>query len=361
MSRPHRHFLAACLAGSLVTPAAQATPRTFRIAEFSPDFYASVTVDESDLDEVFRPGSVSVFDARTHKPIITVEADELTFDLDHGVASANVAELPYGKQSLVFFEDFDFDGHPDLAIMDGQHSCYHGPSYRIFLRVKGKGFALSRAFTELAQAYCGMFEVDATLRRLATMGKSGCCIHEYNTYKVVNHVPYLLESVVEAVVLDAPAYVRTQRTGKAPSFSLSLPTDSPAKPILDFDLADAAHRHVAVFASEDTLDYALVVGPERRVEFSYYLNVAGGRRGNVPEKLPAFRFDRAKRELSFQNGAYRYVICDAPGRLGVEVRRQGRVSFLPGDPATRTGGLERLVEPLPANVTRTASAPPNPP
>jgi len=345
---------ATSLAGWLLAPALLAAPRTFRIADFSPDFYATVTVDDASLDAVFRAGSVSVFDAHTQAELVTVDADELTFELANGTTPANVAELPYGTQSLVLFQDFDFDGLPDLALMDGQKSCYHGPSYQVYLQKKGRRLVRSPAFTELAQSNCGMFDVDAKARKLHTMMKDGCCVHMFDTYSVVNHVPYVVESVVTTVLMDAPAYTQSERRGKPTIFTVDSRADGLTTPVLEFDLVGEKKRHVAVFISEDRLDYALAVGAEQRVEFSYYLDVGRRRAGDVPEKLPRFRFDAAEGELAFSNGATRYVICDAPGRLGVEVRQGRRVTFLAGNAATRTGGLDRLGATLPTNVERAA-------
>jgi hypothetical protein len=342
--------ISACLAAWLCSPALLAAPRTFRIADFSPDFYATVTVDDESLGEVFREGSVSVFDAVSKQELVSVSADELSFDAPSGVAPANVAELPYGTQSLVLFQDFDFDGLPDLALMDGQKSCYHGPSYRIYLQKKGHRLVASPAFTELAQSYCGMFQVDAAARRLRTMAKNGCCMHVYDTYSVVNHVPHVVESVVESMLADAPAYMQLERTGRPTIFALNSLADGLTTPVVEFELAGDKKRRVAVFVTEGVLDYALAVGDEQRVEFSYYLDVLRRRTGNVPAKLPPFRFDAAKGELSFANGPYRYVICDAPGRLGIEVRQGRHVTFLAGNAQTRSGGLERLGSHLPTNV-----------
>src|SRR6185436_16339027 len=123
-----------------------------------------------------------------------------------------VLELPYGEQSVLIYDDFDFDGRRDLALMDGQNSCYGGPSFQIFLR-QGSGFVRSKAFTKLAQEFCGMFSVDPVAQRIATMTKSGCCWHEFNVYTVVNHEPRLLETTVEAVAEFSSAYFRTERTG----------------------------------------------------------------------------------------------------------------------------------------------------
>jgi hypothetical protein len=351
-ARRHLASLATSLAGILGALPLAAAPRTFRIADFSPDFYATVTVDDQSLGEVFRAGSLSVFDAHGTKPLVTVSADELTFELEDGVAPANVAELPYGAQSLVLFQDFDFDGVPDLALMDGQHSCYHGPSYRVYLQKEGRRLVPSPEFSELARNYCGMFAVDVRARRLRAQGKSGCCVHVYDTYAVVNHLPRLVESVVESVLMDAPAYTQWERSGKPTTFTLDPSGGGLTTPVLEFELAGQRQRRVTVLSSSDTLDYVLSTGAERRVEFSYYLDAAGRRTGNVPERFPPFRFDAAKRELSFENGSYRYTICDAPGRLGVEVRQGRRVTFLAGKLETRSGGLERLGPSLPANVER---------
>jgi hypothetical protein len=337
-----------CLAIVLLGKPSNAAPRTFRIGQFSSDWSARVTVDDAKLDDVFLPGSVSVLESRTGKTLISVSSDELYLGVSGDAAKAT-DELPYDKQSLVVHLDFDFDGRPDLAILDGQKSCYHGPSYRIYLQRRA-GFVESAPFTRLAQENCGLFAVDAAKRRLQTTSKNGCCMHEFSTYAVWKGVPYLLESVVQTVLLDAPAYVQLDRTGRAPSFMLVSPADMPSPPIVEFALAGTTDRRVVVFASEGTLDYALVTGPERRVELSYLLDVAGRRRGSVPEQLPRFSFDPAKRELTFRNGAYRYVVCDAPDHLGVEVHHAGRRVFLAGDPQTRAGGLERLTAPLPSNV-----------
>ena len=76
---------------------------------------------------------------KNKKQLIKINSDELTFTLHKGKVLANVKELPYGKQSSILYEDFNFDGIKDFAIMDGQNSCYHGPSFQIYLATN-KGF-----------------------------------------------------------------------------------------------------------------------------------------------------------------------------------------------------------------------------
>lgn len=59
----------------------------------------------------------------------------------------------------MIYEDFNFDGKNDFAIMDGRFSCYGGPSFQVYLAT-ANGFRHSPEFTRLAQEYCGMFEVN---------------------------------------------------------------------------------------------------------------------------------------------------------------------------------------------------------
>ncbi len=96
---------------------------------------------------------MAVYERKTKKQLIKVASDELALTLHDGKALANIKSLPYSEQSLIIYEDFNFDGKNDFAISDGQNSCYHGPSFKIYL-ASPKGFLLSNEFTRLAQEYC---------------------------------------------------------------------------------------------------------------------------------------------------------------------------------------------------------------
>ena len=168
---------------------------TYKIEKFSKLIHATVTIPNESQNEVFKQGTIKVFDSKTKKKIIEIESPELTFDLNkNNKIRTNVHELPYGEQSLLIYEDFNFDNNPDLAIMFGQESCYHGPSYSIYLYNKGK-FVYDDDFSALATENCGMFQVDAKLKQLHTMTKSGCCWHLFTTYKIVNNNPVEIETV----------------------------------------------------------------------------------------------------------------------------------------------------------------------
>lgn len=123
--------------------------RTYRFQDFSERYEA--TLEILDTDDVFRPGVIRVFDRDDPQtPVIEIESEELVLDLDGDEVRANVQELPYGEQSLILSGDFNFDGAEDLAVMDGQFSCYHGPSYQVYLETD-EGLRHSEAFTRLGQ------------------------------------------------------------------------------------------------------------------------------------------------------------------------------------------------------------------
>ena len=104
---------------------------TFNIDGFSEQYYGKVYF--SDTTQTASAGWVEVYDRSTKKKLIHVDADELSFDLHDGEIKANIAEIPYGEYSVLLYEDYNFDGIKDFAIMDGFNSCYGGPSFQIFL------------------------------------------------------------------------------------------------------------------------------------------------------------------------------------------------------------------------------------
>ncbi|MCW1777480.1 hypothetical protein NB693_24540 [Pantoea ananatis] len=107
--------------------------RSYELQDFSDRYRATLEVEDN--DGVFRPGIVRVFARGNATPLLEVASPELVVDTDaKGTkVKANVHELPYGEQSVLIYDDFNFDGIKDLAVMDGQNSCYHGPSYQVYL------------------------------------------------------------------------------------------------------------------------------------------------------------------------------------------------------------------------------------
>ncbi|SHF72997.1 hypothetical protein SAMN05444377_11726 [Flavobacterium fontis] len=169
---------------------------TFVVDNFSKDYYGKLYI--ADTTEVSSKGWVAIFDKKTKKQLIKINSDELTFTLHKGKVLANIKKLPYGEHSQILYEDYNFDGVKDFAIMDGQNSCYHGPSFQIYLATN-KGFKQNPEYTELAHGYCGMFDIDHKTKTISTMTKSGCCWHEYSEFKVKDNKPYPIKIVEEGL------------------------------------------------------------------------------------------------------------------------------------------------------------------
>jgi len=165
-----------------------------RLVDFSDKYTGTVSVAQD--EEAETNCTVNLYDKNGNK-IFSEPAFLSEFDLDEGNrARTNIKELPYGEQSILIFEDFNFDGQEDIALRTGFFSCYGGPSYAVYL-AQGKGFVYNESFSELGQNYCGMFQVDTDKKQLHTMTKSGCCWHEFATYEVYNDTVVPVEVIEE--------------------------------------------------------------------------------------------------------------------------------------------------------------------
>ncbi|WIH04749.1 hypothetical protein KHF85_18615 [Xanthomonas translucens pv. graminis] len=322
--------------------------RTYEVQDFSDRYRATLEIEDN--REEFRPGIVRVFARGSAKPLIEVASPELVLDPDveAGKAKGKVHELPYAKQSVLIYADFNFDGIKDLALMDGQNSCNHGASYKVYVGT-AKGFAPSPAFTQLAQKNCGLFKVDAQARELQTMNKDGCCWHRSAVYTVHDGQPLLQRELVEDAS-SAPGLAQETRYrdqgGKRVAQTHYLWDDRgstamvPHKILLDFRLAPAGKR-IVVFASEQNgqfgKPYYAAIDAQQQVELLY------------PEgKGETFAYDAARHTLSFVRGATTYrIVGDAQGvpqRMDVVAR--GKTQPLALQPGSAHGSLQAVAQAL---------------
>jgi len=323
--------------GEIDTAHFQGLPRvTYPLENFSERYRA--TLEIADQDDVFRPGIISVHDKQGGPALIQVSAEELVLDLQTGSEEVrtNIHELPYGEQSVLVYQDFNLDGIKDLALMDGQFSCYHGPSYQVFLGT-ADGFRHSAAFTELAQQYCGLFSVDEQAREINVFTKDGCCWHESSTYGLENGEPVLKRRAATGQNDPSGLVVETlseNRDGKLVSSTRRYwnADDSP-EVLLSFRLAPAGKRIVLfkspnddkpAYVALDKSDEAVLLYPE-----------------NPGERID---YDAASRQLSFVRGDTTYRIlgdgAGQPTKMQVEVR--GKVTDLKLLPGGAEGSLEQV-------------------
>ena len=160
--------------------------REFTINDGSARYSAKLYVSHCDTEHCDGEGRVQLFDKANQRFVQAFRSDNLNFFLTaEQKPTVNVIQL-YNEQSPLIFEDFNFDGSEDLAIRNGNHSGYGGPSYDVYVFNQSRGqFVPSKELTTLAYENLGMFQTDSVRKRLTTFTKSGCCWHKTTEYAVV--------------------------------------------------------------------------------------------------------------------------------------------------------------------------------
>jgi hypothetical protein len=309
----------------------------FKIDNFSKDYYGKVNV--ADTNDVFVKGWVGIFDSKSNKELIHVESEELAFSFHDGKVIANIHELPYGEQSLIIYDDFNFDGKKDFAIENGQNSCYHGPSFVIYLAIKS-GFQFDPDFTELAQNYCGLFAMDKEKKQLNTMTKSGCCWHQYSIYNVVNNAPLAIK-VIEEDYTKMPYVFNTIRTWNGKKmietyeYKLNI-NEIKDQIILTFTLAKNNKKVILFKDMEGALNYALLK-PDGQVEFNFPHD------SSYAQGIFVFLKNKTGQELRFKNGDARYVIYETnDNQIKIESKIDNKTYVFEGKSDGKKGNLKNL-------------------
>ena len=323
--------------------------KTFEVQDFSKDFYGKVYIETP--SEVFSKGWIGIFEKKTNRQLIKVVLEEISNnDTDEdGKQKANVKELPYGEQSHIIYDDFNFDGVKDFAIMDGQNSCYGGPSFQIYLAGKGKNqFVLNPDFTRLAQDYCGMFDIDSEKKIISTVVKSGCCWHEFSEFIVIGNKPRAIKIVEEELGGLPFVNVTTQtwngnkmikKTSRTANFE-----SGDATVLMSFKTTN--NSKVVLFIYGEELNYAFV-DKTGNVEFTYPHD-AGSEQENAPFTLDA---KEKQLTLSFTNKGVTYKIDETENeKIAVVINAKGKVTTIAGNPATLEGSLRKLASENLSNV-----------
>ena len=309
---------------------------TFNIDGFSEQYYGKVYF--SDTTQTASAGWVEVYDRATSKKLIHVDANELSFDLHNGEILANIAEIPYGEYSVLLYEDYNFDGIKDFAIMDGFNSCYGGPSFKIFL-ASGKEFIYNDAFTDLAQNYCGMFEVDNKNKIISTMEKSGCCLHYYSDFVVENNNPKLIRTRTDDC-LKAPICTTTieEWKGEKKTKTVTSTIDLDSEIISDYFKfhVDKENKDIILCNFYDDRLCYVILDAKQNVEFYYPFEEL--------RQTSDFIFYRKNGKLTFKNKDASYTIYDKSGNIGVDITYKGKTHRWKGNAKSRRGSIGELLK-----------------
>ena len=228
--------------------------------------------------------------------------------------------------------------------MDGQNSCYHGPSFQIYLATEN-GFEKSLEFTRLAQEYCGMFDVDSENKILHTMTKSGCCWHQFSTFIVENNKPKAIEIVEEDNRDFAISTLTIERWNGKKMVKTSQRTidleEEGIKTVLSFRIPKKNKDVVLYNINDRTLNYVLV-DKDGNVEFAYPIETI--------YKNPDFVYRPQTQTLTFKNEDATYCIYLSADKVGIEITVGKKKYLWKGNRATVKGSLKTLFSPRLDNV-----------
>ncbi len=181
----------------LLMPFFASAQESYDLIDFSDEFSGKIIVDDNQENSDLETNcTLNIYQKKNGKLVFSKPAFYSGYDFEDSKVKSNIQEIPYGEQSILIFEDFNFDGKEDIALRTGNYSCYGGPSFEIYLADKN-GFTYNESFTELGSNYCGMFTVDDEKKQLQTMTKSGCCWHQFSTYVVENNKAVPIEIIEE--------------------------------------------------------------------------------------------------------------------------------------------------------------------
>ncbi len=322
-----------------------------KIKDFSDSYEAVIDRNSTDTlvidaDHNYVPEyKIIIKDKKTEKELLTTYTSSFPEYLldEHQEALPNIKELPYGSQSVLIYEDVNFDGRNDFALMNGNNSCYSGPSFDIYLVNPEGNLVYSESFSDLSNNNCGMFHIDHDTKIIHTMVKSGCCWHQFSEYKVLDNEPKLVKRTEEAYLLGYPTLVEVTavdyKNGVArETHQLFLPEDTVI--IFSFYL-DKNKKRVVVFQDDNKLYYALLQADET-VEFYYpkpYFDET--RQETIYDKIT---YNEKKKTLTFSKASARYELYASEKEMGVKVTTKGKMYNLKGNPKTATGHLPDVMK-----------------
>mgnify|MGYP007126627695 FL=1 len=337
----------------------------YQIEKFSDRYSAKVIVDPENIkdwnvnnqDYFDNPNAlVIVFDEKQQKNVIEQPIAFYSYDTnDKDELKSNVLEMPYGEQSIIQYNDFNFDGIPDIAVKIGNFSCYGGPAYNIYLGQEN-GFKYDSGFTAIATEYCGMFDADKESQTISAMTKSGCCWHKYDTYRVEGEDVWLSYSRVESTWRSA--FLEVSGTW----FNQS---EQGAKDIIQYMFFDGAEndKSIVSFAVNDHRN-RVILDDYGNINY-YFLKTekASEEMKDITEPLYSLEFiyppinlkenqsypfiyesNNGIDELIFNNGWAEYRIYETKNSVGVKVIRKGKTHDIKGDYQSLKGHLADFVK-----------------
>ncbi|MBK8808459.1 MAG: hypothetical protein IPO21_18240 [Bacteroidales bacterium] len=187
--------------------------KNFIINDGSQNYIAEVTIENCNYENCEGAGIIKLIDKTTNNHFQTFNSEELNIYYDNIQIDTIKVMLPYNEQSLLIFNDFNFDGAEDLAIANGNNGSYGATTYNVYIyNVTKKQFDWSEELTNLTTENLGMFKIDSERKRLISYSKSGCCWHLTSEYEIaLPSILVLVYELEEDASLDKYVKVTTRK------------------------------------------------------------------------------------------------------------------------------------------------------
>lgn len=185
------------LSTALVAPA-MAEPRAFSVNDRSGQYLVEVLFPEPSEDpHRLAQAFFTVRDSKTLEVLQQLQTPAGNVPVDR---NGKVDNWLLGPQSLLYFDDFNFDGHQDLAIRNGNHpDAIYTPTFDVYLQDPRKTqWMLNPALTTLAKEDSkGMFSVSPLDGVLLSQTDRDCCWSRATHWKMRGDALVLLYSDTE--------------------------------------------------------------------------------------------------------------------------------------------------------------------
>lgn len=175
--------------------------KIFQINNSSKIYNAKIQIGK--CDDQICIGTIELFTKNNLRLLQEFESENLNLRYYNNITD---------KTNTLIFDDFNFDGAEDIAIVNG-NGGYNSFSYDVYLFNKAtKHFVKSKKFTELA-SFQGMFTLDKKMKKIIAYSKSGCCFHVTTKYKVTpeNGLVKIFNTVEDATRRDDYMYVTEEK------------------------------------------------------------------------------------------------------------------------------------------------------
>jgi len=131
------------------------------------------------------------------EPVLRLAAPLLLDEVPLAVGPVDASLNARGASIVV--ADIDGDGREDVSLATSRDGGYGRTAYAIHLR-RGNDWAYSRAFSALTEARMGLPMREGPW--LVARGKSGCCVHVEERYRVIEGEPRLAQTWTETSLED---------------------------------------------------------------------------------------------------------------------------------------------------------------